>query len=133
MPSLKYQFERWQLERRLLWFAKWFVVYAIALTAACVVARSQTLDCPPDKVCITREAALKAIADADRVKALEAEIKVREKAHEDLKILLADMRVEFARCSGETTILKQRAVSDAAMIELLSKLVRPKKIGLINF
>lgn len=75
---------------------------------------------------------MKALADADRVKALEAELAVKNKAIEDLKQLLADMRVEFARCSGETTILKQRAVSDAAMIELLSKMVRPKKIGLIN-
>lgn len=100
-------------------------------------AAAQTVDaqvsCPPDLVCITRDAALKALADADRVKALEAEIKVKDQAYADLGKLLNDMRVEFARCSGETTILKQRAVSDAAMIELLSKLVRPKKIGLINF
>ncbi len=90
-------------------------------------------DCPADKVCISREAALKALADADRVKALEAEIKIKDQSYADLGKLLNDMRVEFARCSGETTILKQRAVSDAAMIELLSKLVRPKKIGVFNF
>lgn len=106
------------------------VVLALLLSVSSVIAQS---DCPPDKVCISREAAQKALADADRVKALEAETQVKDKAIEDLKILLADMRVEFARCSGEATILKQRAVSDAAMIELLSKLVRPKKIGLINF
>lgn len=105
---------------------------AIALLLGCssVIAQS---DCPPDRVCISREAAQKALADADRVKALDAELKVKDTAIEGLKILLGDMRVEFARCSGEATILKQRAVSDAAMIELLSKLVRPKKIGLINF
>src|SRR5688572_23573998 len=80
-------------------------------------------DCPPDKVCISREAAMKALADADRVVALEAEIKVKDQAYADLGKLLNDMRVEFARCSGEATILKQRAVSDAAMIELLSKMV----------
>lgn len=90
-------------------------------------------ECPADKVCISREAALKALADADRVKALEAEIKVKDQAFADLGKLLNDMRVEFARCSGETTILKQRAISDAAMIELLSKMVRPKKFGIINF
>ena len=91
-------------------------------------------DCPHPGGCVTisREAALKALADADRVKALEAELKVKDVAIEDLKKLLADMRVEFARCSGEATILKQRAVSDAAMIELLSKMVRPKKVGFIN-
>ncbi len=61
-------------------------------------------DCPADRVCISREAALKALADADRVKALEVELSVlKDKAIPDLKSLLADMRVEFARCSGETT------------------------------
>lgn len=106
-----------------------FMVIALGAFAFSVHAQ----DCPPDKVCLSREAALKALADADRVKALEAEIKVKDQAYADLGKLLNDMRVEFARCSGETTILKQRAVSDAAMIELLSKLVRPKKIGFINF
>lgn len=105
----------------------------ILVVVICVVSGMAQTDCPADKVCISREAAQKALENADRVVALEAEIKVKDKAIEDLKTLLADMRVEFARCSGETTILKQRAVSDAAMIELLSKLVRPKKIGLINF
>lgn len=89
--------------------------------------------CPENMVCITRDAALKALADADRVKALESEIAAKDKAYADLKDVLAEMKTEFARCSGESTILKQRAVSDAAMIELLSKMVRPKKIGLINF
>lgn len=108
------------------------ILAVVLFFAAAQTVAAQT-SCPPDLVCITRDAALKALADADRVKALEAEIKVKDQAYADLGKLLNDMRVEFARCSGETTILKQRAVSDAAMIELLSKLVRPKKIGLINF
>lgn len=95
-------------------------------------ASSQT--CPENMVCISREAALKALADADRVKALEIELKaLKEQAIPDLKSLLADMRVNYAECKGESTILKQRAVSDAALIELFSKLAKPKQIGLINF
>lgn len=109
------------------------VVYTLLVYFVFTISAAAQTDCPVDKVCISREAALKALADADRVKALEAENAVlKDKAIPDLKQLLADMRVEFARCSGETTILKQRAVSDAAMIELLSKMVRPKKVGLIN-
>lgn len=107
-------------------------IFALAFLTLPALSQ-QPEPCPQNFVCISREAALKAIADADRVKALETEIKVKDKAIEDLKQLLADMRVNYAECKGEATILKQRAVSDAAMIELLSKLVRPKKIGLINF
>src|SRR5688572_21969185 len=106
-------------------------IFALTIIA-CLPASAwsqQPEPCPSNMVCISREAALKALADADRVKALETELAVKNKAIDDLKILLADRRVEFARCSGETTILKQRAVSDAAMIELHSKMVRPKKIG----
>lgn len=109
-------------------------IYALIIIAFLTVSglSQQPEPCPQGLVCISREAALKALADADRVKALEAEIKVKDKAIEDLKQLLADMRVQYAECRGESTILKQRAVSDAAMIELLSKMVRPKKIGFIN-
>lgn len=111
---------------------KWICILALLLFGA-IAANAQT-DCPHPSGCVTisREAALKALADADRVKALEAELKVKDAAIEGLKTLLADMRVQYAECKGESTILKQRAVSDAAMIELLSKMVRPKKIGLIN-
>ena len=110
-----------------------FGVAVLMVLGVCTLPGMAQSDCPADKVCISREAAQKALENADRVKALEAEIKVKDKALEDLKQLLADMRVNYAECKGESTILKQRAVSDAAMIELLSKLVRPKKIGLINF
>src|SRR5687768_6962105 len=90
-------------------------------------------DCPPNLVCVTPEAARAALEAGDRAKALEAEITAKDQAYAQLKDVLADMRQEFARASGENTILKQRAVSDAALIELLTKMVRPKKFGVINF
>jgi hypothetical protein len=62
----------------------------------------------------------------DKVKALEAEAKVKDQAIADLKSALADMRVKYAEAAGENTILKQRAVSDLALIDLFSKQVRPK-------
>jgi hypothetical protein len=54
-------------------------------------------------VLITREAALKALADADEVVALRAEKKVLSQASDDLKELLNKMRIEFAEKSGENT------------------------------
>jgi hypothetical protein len=89
--------------------------------------------CPPDMVCLTPAAARAALEAGDRAKALEAEIAVKDQAIDDLKKLLADARIQYAECKGETTILKQRAVSDAALIELLSKMVRPKKVGINLF
>jgi len=89
--------------------------------------------CPPDKVCISREAAVKAVADAKTVDAQKVEIDALNKAIADYKQQLNDMRVQFAEMSGEATILKQRAVSDAALIELLTKMVRPKVNGIKIF
>lgn len=109
-----------------------FLFVIFALFAGKSLAQS-AVNCPEDMVCISRQAALKAIEDGDARKALEAEAKVKDQAITDLKQQLADMRVTYAECKGESTILKQRAVSDAAMIELLSKMVRPKKIGLNLF
>jgi hypothetical protein len=89
--------------------------------------------CPADMVCLTRQAALKAIEDSDARKALESENKtLKESVIPQLKDELNSMRVEFARASGENSVLKQQQVRDSAMIELLSKMVRPKKFGIIN-
>jgi hypothetical protein len=104
----------------------------IATTVAAGQQEATAPKCPPELVCISREAALKALSDAEKVKQFEAERAAYEKAIADLKDALADLRAEFARASGENSILKQRAVSDAALIELLVKQARPKRIGLIN-
>jgi nitrogen fixation/metabolism regulation signal transduction histidine kinase len=93
----------------------------------------QTVECPVDKVCITREAAIKAINDGDMVVAQKAELAVKDQAIADLKELLNKMRIEYAETKGELTAVKQNAVSDRAIIDILLKNVRPKKIGLINF
>lgn len=98
-----------------------------------ISASAQAPACPENLVCITREAALKALADGDRVKALEAESKVKDQAVVDLKQLLADMRVNYAEAKGENNILKQDKVEWMAEKELLLKLVRPKKFGVIVF
>tara|TARA_R110000868_G_scaffold400075_1_gene674221 strand:- start:145 stop:489 length:345 start_codon:yes stop_codon:yes gene_type:complete len=107
----------------------------IIFLCAVVSVKAQTSDCPSPQGCIliTREAALKALADADRVKALEAEVKIKDTAFDGQKALLNQMRIDFAAASGELTALKQNAVSDRAIIDILLKNVRPRKIGLIVF
>jgi len=97
-----------------------------------VVANAQ--ECPHPSGCVTvsRDVALKALADSDTVKAQANEIAVKDTAIEDMRKELNKMRIEFAEKSGELTALKQNAVSDRAIIDILLKNVRPKKIGLIN-
>lgn len=82
---------------------------------------SYAQDCPPDKVCISPAAAKQALEDSDTVKAQETEIKGLKQAIEDFRKTLNDMRIEFARVSGENTALKQNAVSDRAIMEILLK------------
>lgn len=108
-----------------------FVLIILCLSVS--VWSQQPETCPQNLVCISREAALKALADADRVKALEVEIKVKDDAVAAFRAEVNAMRVEFARVSGEATALKTNAVRDSAIIELLMKYARPKKFGLINF
>lgn len=110
-----------------------FLLVATMLAGA--ISVSAQTDCPHPSGCvvISGDAARAALEAGDKVKALEVENKdLKEKVIPTLKDALNDMRVEFARCSGEATILKQRAASDAAMLELMMKLVRPKKIALVN-
>ena len=101
------------------------LILFVALLIGAMTANAQT-ECPPDKVCITREAALKAIQDGDTVKAQAGQIDTLNKAISDLKDALNKMRVEFATASGENTQLKQQQVRDAAIIELLLKSTKKK-------
>lgn len=98
------------------------IVLLICLVAGFALSATAQ-DCPSPQGCvlITREAALKALQDSDTVKAQKAEIVVKDQAIVDLKKLLDDVRIEFARVSGENTALKQNAVSDRAIIEILVK------------
>jgi len=111
---------------------RFLIILFLALLIGAKAANAQTTDCPPDKVCITREAALKAIADGDTVKAQAAQIETLNKAIADLKAEIENVRREYVAASSEATALKQQQVRDAAIIELLLKYARPKKIGLIN-
>lgn len=88
---------------------------------------------PSGYLCLPRAVAVKALEDADVRKALEAQVKAQDDAIAGYKDELEKIRIEFARASGELTALKQNAVSDRAIIEILIKYARPKKIGLNLF
>jgi len=78
-------------------------------------------ECPPDMVCLTRQAAVKALADADKVIALEKESQAKDDAIAGIRKELNDMRIEFARVSGENTALKQNAVRMNAILDIALK------------
>ncbi len=109
------------------------ILFSIALVLVFSFVAYSQQDCPADRVCLTREAALTALQNADKVVALEKENLTLTEALNDLKAEVNKMRVEYAEKVGENTALKQNAVSDRALIEILIKYARPKKIGLNLF
>ena len=112
------------------------VLVLITLVILIGRAQAQTDPCPTmpsGYLCLPRAVALKALEDADARKALEAQVKTQDDAIAGYKDELEKIRIEFARASGELTALKQNAVSDRAIIEILIKYARPKKIGLNLF
>lgn len=106
----------------------------VLITLVILIGRAQAQDaCPPmpsGYLCLPRAVALKALEDADVRKALEAEKVQLNQAIEDIRKELNNMRIEFARVSGENTALKQNAVSDRAIIDLLLKNTRKKCLPL---
>jgi hypothetical protein len=99
------------------------ITFAFLVFAGSASAQSE---CPADKVCISREAAIKALADADKVTALEKESEAKDKAIADIRKELNDMRIEFARVSGENTGLKTSAVRMDAILDLALKNTKKK-------
>lgn len=112
------------------------VLILITLVILIGRAQAQSDPCPqmPDGwLCIPRAVAVKALEDSDARKALEKQVKAQDDAIAKYKDEIDKVRIEFARVSGENTALKQNSVSDRALIEILIKYARPKKIGLNLF
>ncbi len=96
----------------------------IAFWALCVAANAQTASptpCADNCVTISREAAIKAVETAKELDAMKVQKIADDKAFEDLRRELNDIRVKFAAVSGELSGVKQAQVRDAAIIELLLK------------
>lgn len=93
-------------------------------------ANAQTADCPPDKVCLSRAAAEKAVETVKELDATKVQLAAEKQAVEDLRKELNEMRVKFAEVSGELSGIKQNAVQDRAIIEMLLKSVKRKCLPL---
>ena len=109
------------------------LLLVLFLFAGTAYSQSECSTSPEKCVLITREAAIRALQDSDRVKALEKENLTLTEALNAIKVELNKIRVEYAEKVGENTALKQNAISDRAIIEILLKSAKPKKFGLINF
>lgn len=90
-------------------------------------------DCPPDKVCITREAAVQALKGSDTVKAQADEIKAKDQAINDLKNVIKGLEIDLAKMSGDKTGAEQMVVRLTAIVDFMLKNGRTKKYGVINF
>lgn len=97
-------------------------VLAILLLAGSAIAQ----ECPPNLVCISRESAIAAVENAEKVKALEAEGKVKDQALKDKDEVINKLKVEYAEAKGEISALKQAEVSTRAIIDILIKGQRKK-------
>lgn len=110
----------------------WLHIFVVSVAFA-GVSHAQTPEPTPATVTISREAAVKCLENADKLAATEAESAAKDKAIADLKAIAADLKIELAKLSGEKTQLEATLVRYNALIDILIKSARPKKIGLINF
>lgn len=109
----------------------WLHIFA-SLVLFVGVSHAQTPEPTPTTVTISREAAVKCLENADKLAAIEAESAAKDKAIADLKAIIADIKIELAKLSGEKTQLETTLVRYNALIDILIKNARPKKVGLIN-
>lgn len=113
-----------------LWvLASWAVMFLAVGTAS---AQDST-PCPQGFVCITPQAARKALLDSDTVAAQKTELAAKDQAISDFQKELHSMRIELAKAIGEKTGSEQMVVRLTAIIDFMLKNGRTKKYGVINF
>ena len=101
----------------------------IWLSFTASTAFGQTDDKP---ICISRQAAETCATNAERIKALESQIATLEQALKDKDGIINGLKIEAARYSGRIESCEKNDASNRAIIEVLIKNARPKRIGLIN-
>ena len=99
---------------------------AIFSVAAVVQAAAQSSSCPVGFVCISPEAARKALTDSDTVKAQSVELAAKDIAIADLQKELNTMRIELSKAVGEKTGSEQMVVRLTAIIDVLLKSTKKK-------
>ena len=105
---------------------KLILLIAITFLGSCNYAYSQT-----ETVCISREAAIKSLENADTVKAQADELKAKDQAIDDLKKIITDLKVSLAQMSGEKTQLEADRARWTAILDILIRNSRKKSIGII--
>jgi hypothetical protein len=94
-------------------------------------AKAQTA-CPPDLVCIPKATAEHFLKVDDENKALKAQVSTLQNSFEVAKTELHNTQIDLAKASTKATELEIQRTRDSALIEVLVKMVRPKKVGFIN-
>lgn len=110
---------------KIIFIITFLFVGAFTVSAQCPVM-------PEGFICLSREAAQKALEAGDRADALSVQLDAQKAAYEQMRTALNDMRVSFATVSGENTILKQQQVADRALMTVLVQNTKKKRFGLIN-
>lgn len=126
------------------------IVVAIFLLFASSSLQAQT-QCPSGMVCISQAAANQAAENARELSATKAKITTLTEAlaekdkiiadvratasknEADLKEALTKTQTELATKTGQLIGCEANSTRQLAVIDVLLKNVRPKKIGLINF
>lgn len=134
-----------------LWKRSNFVVLFVAMVLAMAVSASAQSQCPDGFVCISQAAANQAAENArelaatkEKVVTLEGAIVDKDKTitdnkaaaaknEADLKEALTKTQIDLALKTGQLIGCEANSVRQLAVIDVLLKNVRPKKIGLINF
>ncbi len=98
---------------------------------ASFTAFSQT-QCPPDMVCISPLAARQALIDSDTVKAQALQIKALDQAVKDAQDNTQKALIEFAKVSGENTVLRQQQIRDMALVDLALQQTKKKRNAFIS-
>jgi hypothetical protein len=114
---------------------KWVLVFlglVMFFFAGSVSAQVAAPQCPTGFVCLTPTQARAGLEAMDKVTALENQVLDLKKAILDEKNVTIDVKIELAKTTGQLTGAQSELISLRAMNELLLKMVRPKKIGLIN-
>lgn len=102
----------------------------ILFFAAAIGVKAQ--ECPADKVCISPEAARKAVENGETVKAQAVQIDALKQAVLDEKGNTHKVELQFAEVSGELTAFKQEAVRRDAWLDMALKNTHPKNICLLK-
>lgn len=110
---------------------KLIFLLAMVFLGSCNYAYAQA-ECPADKVCISRAAAIQALQDSDTVKAQADELKAKDQAIEDLKKIIVGLKIDLAKMTGDKTGAEQMVVRLTAVIDFMLKNGRVKQNGIIN-